>query len=80
MKYTTWSAMMLALACGIASANTTVIQTPSVAAAQAAAAEPAAKNAAANVGQCYALDAAARHECIYAALVKSRMAKSETVN
>ena len=80
MKYPAWSVMILSVASCIASANTTVIQFPGAAAAKPAATEPATKDAAANVGQCYALDAAARHECIYAALVRSRMSKSETVN
>ena len=80
MKYPAWSVMILSVASCVASANTTVVQTPNVAAAQPAAAAAATKDAAANVGQCYALDAAARHECIYAVLVKSRLSKSESVN
>ena len=77
MKHPAWSAVMLSFASCIASANTTVIQAPGAASSQPAA---AAKAAAANAGQCYALDAAARHECIYAALVRSRMANSEIAN
>ena len=79
MKHPAWSAVMLTVASCIASANTTVIQAPGAATAQPAAAE-APKAAAANAGQCYALDAAARHECIYAALVRSRMSKSQIEN
>ena len=71
------SIVILSLASCLASANTTVIQAPR-AAPQAALEAP--KDLSANIGQCYTLDAAARHECIYAALVRSRKSKSDTVN
>ena len=79
MKHPAWSFMILALASTVASANTTAIQS-GAAQGRAAPVETTAKEAASTVGQCYALDAAARHECIYAALVKSRTSKSETVH
>ncbi len=80
MKHPAWSVMILSLASCVASANTSATRVPSAAAARPAAAEAATKDTQASVGQCYALDAAARHECIYAALVRSRMSKSEVVN
>jgi hypothetical protein len=65
--------VVLGLASCVAAANTTKVQPSAPSAA-------AKDSTAAILGACYALDTVARHECIYAAVVRGRAAKSDAVN
>ena len=80
MQYSQWSMVLLALASSIAAANTTQMQPHSATSARAAVSESGKDSTAAILAACYALDTAARHECIYAAVVRGRTAKSEALN
>ena len=77
MQYSRWSMLVLGLASCVAAANTTQQQAPSAPPAVSAAAKD---STAAILSACYALDTVARHECIYAAVVRGRAAKSDAVN
>ena len=80
MQYSQWSMVVLALTSGIACANTTQIELASPTSAHPAVSAVRADATAAILGACYALDTVARHECIYAAVVRGRAAKSDALN
>ena len=79
MRHAPLGVVILAFASFVASANTTKVERTDVA--RKPPASPAARDAsAAGAAACYALDTVARHECIYAAVVRSRASKDDALN
>ena len=78
MRHAPLGVVIFAFASFIASANTTKVEPTDVARKPTS---PAAKDATApGAGACYALDTVARHECIYAAVTRSRASRNEALN
>ena len=80
MRYSQWSMAVLGLVSCIAAANTTQTQPPSATSARPGVSAPAKDSTAGTPGACYALDTAARHECIYATVVRGRTARTDALN
>ena len=80
MRYSQWSMAVLGLVSCIASASTTQTQLPGATSAPHGVSAQAKDSAAQVPGACHALDTAARHECIYATVVRGRTARTDALN